>query len=122
MQSNLANQVFIFQDRELTKPAVDLEADKKPGNFQEISLKPLFNTTVYVCLQPSTKSDTYSKGQCRNLVGGIRVKVYEAGSKGLLDEVFIKFTALVGKSILQLSSTFIDLGITRWVIYKYEKI
>lgn len=72
MQSNLANQVLVFQDRELTIPASDVDTEKSTQKTPEIYLKALFNTQVYVCLQPSTKSDSYNKGKCRNLVGGLR--------------------------------------------------
>ncbi|PRP80194.1 hypothetical protein PROFUN_12152, partial [Planoprotostelium fungivorum] len=111
VQSNLANQVFVFQDKELVKLAS--EDDSKGGSEgskdMDILLSSGSATVVYICVQPSAKSDVYNKGQCRNFIGGLRVKVRDV-NRSPLDELFVKFNAVVGKSILHVGSAFVDLG------------
>ncbi|GAM18857.1 hypothetical protein SAMD00019534_020320 [Acytostelium subglobosum LB1] len=100
MKSNLSMQIFIFQDEKLTKPA------------DNIFLKGYEKSLVYICLQPSMTSENYIDGHCRELVGGIRVKVHDTEHHSLYENT-IKFTALVGKSIIRVGKTLIDLGSTR---------
>jgi hypothetical protein len=114
-QSNMPSQVFLFQDSELTQPAVG------------ILLPPRKITTIFICLQPNKKrlNKTYADGACRDIVGGIRIKAIEADSlqgrsvealfseeKSLVPtyEETIKFTAVLGKSVLSVSHHTIDLG------------
>jgi hypothetical protein len=100
LKSNLAMQVFIFQDEKLTQPA------------ENMFLRGYEKTIVYICLQPNLNSESYTDGHCRELVGGIRAKVHNL-EHDLLYESTIKFTAVVGKSILRVSKSFIDMGATR---------
>lgn len=67
---------------------------------------------VYVCLQPNLNAESYTDGHCRELVGGIRVKVHNL-QHALLYENTIKFSAVVGKSILRVSKSYVDMGATR---------
>lgn len=114
-QSNMPSQVFLFQDTELTQPAVG------------ILLPPRKMTTIYICLQPNKKhlNKIYSDGTCRDIVGGIRIKAVEADSsqgkstEALLSEEksmvptfeeTIKFTAILGKSVMSVSNHAINLG------------
>lgn len=115
-QSNMPSQVFLFQDSELTQPAVD------------ILLPPRKICTIFICLQPNKRrlNQIYSDGNCRDIVGGIRIKAVEAESLGDISsesilndekkrivptyEETIKFTAVLGKSILSVSPHVIDLG------------
>eukprot|EP01119_Soliformovum_irregulare_P011729 TRINITY_DN2968_c0_g1_i1.p1 TRINITY_DN2968_c0_g1~~TRINITY_DN2968_c0_g1_i1.p1 ORF type:complete len:2115 (-),score=553.79 TRINITY_DN2968_c0_g1_i1:1679-8023(-) len=111
-QSNLANQVFVFRDPEL-KLAAFADSSSELAK-DDIRIESMAKSQVYVCVQPAIKSDFgYDKGRCNNLVGGVRVKVYNGNNKNLLDELFIKFNAIVGKSILQVNTNLLDLGTTR---------
>jgi len=110
----MPSQVFLFQDSELTQPAAG------------ILLPPRNITTIYICLQPSKKrlNKIYADGTCRDIVGGIRIKAIEADSpyasaEALLSEEkslvptyeeTIKFTAVLGKSVLSVSRHSLDLG------------
>eukprot|EP01133_Synstelium_polycarpum_P011912 gene11912-13878_t len=100
--SNLSMQIFVFQDDKFTKPA------------DNIFMKGHEKTVVYVCLQPSMTSENYVDGHCREIVGGIRIKVQDT-EYNVLFENTIKFTAIVGKSIIRVGKTLIDLGSTRSV-------
>ncbi|EFA77121.1 hypothetical protein PPL_09876 [Heterostelium album PN500] len=99
VKSNLSMQIFVFQDEKFTKPA------------DNIFLKGYEKTVVYICLQPSMTSENYIDGHCRELVGGIRIKVHDT-EHSMLYENTIKFTAIVGKSIIRVGKTLIDLGST----------
>lgn len=111
----MPSQVFLFQDRELTQPAIG------------ILLPPRKVCTIFICLQPNKKrlNKTYADGTCRDIVGGIRIKAIEADSlqgksveavfneeKSLVPtyEETIKFTAVLGKSVLSVSCHMVDLG------------
>jgi hypothetical protein len=83
MKSNLETQLFVFQDRELIQPAEDF------------LLEAMDCITVYICLQPSAKA-SYASGSCREIVGGLRIKISEKQY-----EKTIKFTAIVGKSTMK---------------------
>lgn len=67
---------------------------------------------MYVCLQPNLNAESYTDGHCRELVGGIRVKVHNL-QHNLLYENTMRFSAVVGKSILRVSKGFVDMGATR---------
>ncbi len=105
-QSNLASQVFLFRDKELSQPATD------------IVLPSTATYTLYICLQPNKKrlNEIYIDGTCRDIVGGIRVKAVELtstdadGCLTVAHEETIKFVAVLGKSILSVSHKNIDLG------------
>eukprot|EP00026_Physarum_polycephalum_P000546 Phypoly_transcript_00547.p1 GENE.Phypoly_transcript_00547~~Phypoly_transcript_00547.p1 ORF type:complete len:849 (+),score=185.30 Phypoly_transcript_00547:148-2547(+) len=100
MRSNLAMQVFIFQDERLSQPA------------ENIYLTGYDKTIVYVCVQPNLNAESYTDGHCRELVGGIRVKVHNL-QHTLLYENSMRFSAVVGKSLLRISKGFVDMGATR---------
>lgn len=65
-----------------------------------------------MCLQPNLNAESYTDGHCRELVGGIRVKVHNL-QHTLLYENTIRFSAVVGKSLLRISKGFVDMGATR---------
>ncbi|KAF2076702.1 hypothetical protein CYY_002015 [Polysphondylium violaceum] len=100
MKSNLSMQVFVFTDEKYSKTADNL------------FLNGYEKTTVYICLRPSMTTENFIDGHCRELVGGIRVKVQDL-DHNLLYENTIKFTSIVGKSILRVQKNLIDLGSTR---------
>ena len=62
IRSNLATQVFVFQDEALTLP------------IDNVRLPPNGRLTVYVCVQPSLKGDSLTRGNCRELVGGLKIR------------------------------------------------
>jgi hypothetical protein len=90
VESNLSNQVLVFQDEALTKPASSVGEVTTPttpttatastthsssfSSDNQVSLAPRTVSVVYICLQPSLKSEIYNEGHCRELVGGIRAK------------------------------------------------
>lgn len=103
--SNMSNQVLVFQDKALTTPASSNDQDF-PEN--SILLKGKSTCTVYVCVRPNMEKKEYEKGKCRTLSGGIRVKIHD--KKRNLGNVFLKFKAIIGKSILQVTPNIINLG------------
>lgn len=104
-QSNLMNEVFIFQNEAHTQTAEESDP---------IVLGPKSVTTIYVCVKPNTKF-LFDEGDCRHLAGGIRFKI-RSNKKNTVEEMFLKFKGIVGQSISQVSPQFIDLGITRYLI------
>ncbi|EGC35017.1 hypothetical protein DICPUDRAFT_79246 [Dictyostelium purpureum] len=100
LKSNLTQQVFVFIDEKYSKPADNLYL----SGYQK--------TVVHICLKPSMTSENYVDGHCRELIGGIRIKVHDS-DHNLLYENTIKFTSIVGKSILRVPKNLIDLGSTR---------
>lgn len=62
IRSNLATQVFVFQDEALTLPV------------ENVRLAPGGKLQVHVCVQPSLKGDSLTRGNCRELVGGLKIR------------------------------------------------
>ncbi|KAL1530705.1 hypothetical protein AB1Y20_001604 [Prymnesium parvum] len=91
--SNLTKQAFIFQDEACEVPATNVELEESA------------TVTVWVCLQPHLSSDVLSGGVCRQLVGGIKVTLFTAEGGTLLEETSIKFSATIGRSLLEVSPT-----------------
>ena len=95
-------------------------------------LLPHAEITVYVCISPNTPAELLAAGECRELVGGVRVSAYKhalarhsigsAGSSGsggddsvqnvLMGDHTLKFWALYGQSILKTSTRYLKLGVT----------
>lgn len=80
----------MYQDKELVKLASSDDSKPEGGSADmDIYLSPGASTTVYICVQPSAKSDIYNKGQCRNFIGGLRVKVIIShNSEFFIDAIF----------------------------------
>ncbi|KAL3702130.1 hypothetical protein R1sor_020152 [Riccia sorocarpa] len=110
-RSNLAKQVYISISAEDLKRA------------DEFLLPASASTTVFVCLRPGGDATAFEGGQCREIIGGMRItaRSVSAGSTAggspnqekSLDEIMVKFRAIVGRSLLQVSSSLIDLGRVR---------
>ena len=98
-QSNLMNEVLIFSDEKLTKPAEENDS---------ISIQPKKSVVVYVCVKPNLKLN-YEEGE-RQLVGGIRFKLKSTSTP---EEIFLKFKGVLGQSHFRVSSNVIDLGETK---------
>jgi hypothetical protein len=95
--SNLTRQVTVFNDAELSSPAV------KP-----VLVDSGATATHYIALSPH-KKQADERGQSHEMVGGIRVEVQSADA-GKLVELTYKFTAVMTMSSVRLSTHSIDLG------------
>ncbi|KAI9092651.1 hypothetical protein DFS34DRAFT_583878, partial [Phlyctochytrium arcticum] len=105
--SNLTQQCYIFADQASETPVVDL------------LLKCGQQVTVYIALQPYLGGASGGSGEeeCRTLVGGIKFSVsnreeVENGKESLyhLTSYTTRFSALIGQSLLGVSSSVVDLG------------
>ncbi|KAJ3416131.1 hypothetical protein HDV05_003100 [Chytridiales sp. JEL 0842] len=117
--SNLSQQCFIFVDRELDVLAND------------VSFEPKQTRTFYVALQPyikaSNQASSLPSSETRNLIGGLRFMVHvreslvtksessaqstsQTTSYFLLLTQTVKFSALIGMSLLSVNRSLIDLG------------
>lgn len=67
---------------------------------------------LHCSVQPALKGETLNKGNCRELVGGLKIKAVSL-LKHVVLERSVKFRAVVGRSDFSLSPTLIDLGSTR---------
>jgi len=85
----------------------------------EMELAPRASRTVFLCLRPGGDSAAYRNGQCREIVGGMRVTALSSeharaimgGSKeGMTDQIMLKFRAMVGQSLMKVSTSQINLG------------
>eukprot|EP00047_Mylnosiga_fluctuans_P001457 m.220435 g.220435 ORF g.220435 m.220435 type:complete len:2751 (+) comp10380_c0_seq1:111-8363(+) len=101
--SNLSQQVFIFADAGLLQPC------------DNIPLLPLQAMTVHVCLSPHVPEDVLASGQCREIEGGIQVRVWRQLTDAELAPASIasytvRLTAVAGRSLLRLDKTRLRLG------------
>jgi hypothetical protein len=120
LRSNLANQILIFSDEELSCPAENLSL---PGEGC---------VTVYVCMLVPvagkkdvkfnnvgfgsvTLWDEYNKGVSRELVVGITVEVIDPVTKESIVQKGLQMKGRIGKSVLRLNTSFIDLGCCKTV-------
>jgi hypothetical protein len=85
----------------------------------EMELAPRASRTVFLCLRPSGDSAAYRNGQCREIVGGMRITALSSGhagaimgggKEGLTDQIMLKFRAMVGQSLMKVSTSQINLG------------
>ncbi|GAB5587420.1 hypothetical protein Unana1_02320 [Umbelopsis nana] len=115
-QSNLSQQVLIFQDEKSER-----------GQVERMFFKRKSMTTVWVAVQPNLLSGylNTSGDECRELVGGIKFGIYmkedsfepvkdegEDGEYCLALQQTVKFTSLIGQSNLEVSDKIINLGYT----------
>lgn len=98
--SNLAKRISFFADSSLATPA------------KSIQLPPLGTVTVFVVVTPDPRPSLYADGVCRELLGGLQFRVAESDDGPLLGEETVRLTAIVGRSLLFVSSPIIDLGQT----------
>jgi len=104
-RSNLTKQVYIS-----LSPTGDSRTD-------EIQLQGTKSETVYLCLRPGGDASAYKNGRCREVIGGMRISVKSMDnvmssihSQDVHDEIMVKFRAMVGQSLLQVSTSLVDLG------------
>ena len=100
--SNLPKQVFIFTDEDLTSmcPTCTLQ------------LEPHSCGIFFVCLKPHMPENSLRSGQCRQMEGGIQIWASEAGAgkkKAILVKHTVKFSAVVGRSVMKISKKVIKL-------------
>ncbi|KAI8577331.1 hypothetical protein K450DRAFT_252656 [Umbelopsis ramanniana AG] len=115
-QSNLSQQVVIFQDENIER-----------GQVERMFFKRKSMTTVWVAVQPNLLSGylNTSGDECRELVGGIKFGIYmkSDGFEPIRDEAdegeyclalqqTVKFTSLIGQSNLEVSDKIINMGYT----------
>ncbi|KAL2649598.1 hypothetical protein R1flu_017726 [Riccia fluitans] len=110
-RSNLAKQVYISTSSEDLKRA------------DEYILPPCASSTVFMCLRPGGDATAFEGGQCREIIGGMRITARSVSTgtaaggnlnhEKSLDEIMVKFRAIVGRSLLQVSASMIDLGRVR---------
>ncbi|BBM97058.1 hypothetical protein MPTK1_1g02700 [Marchantia polymorpha subsp. ruderalis] len=110
-RSNLAKQVYISTSSE------DLK------RTDEFLLPGSASSTVFMCLKPGGDATAFEGGQCREIIGGMRITARSippdstaggcSSQEKSLDEVMVKFRAIVGRSLLQVSTSMIDLGRVR---------
>lgn len=62
--------MWIFADKDKTTVA------------DSVPLGPGQQVTVYVCLSPSLPHDSLGTGECRELIGGVRVSVFKSPLSG----------------------------------------
>jgi hypothetical protein len=115
VRSNLANQILIFSDEELSCTA------------ENVNLEPDGEVTVYVCMLVPvagkkdskfinagfgsvTLWDEYNKGVSRELVVGITVDVLDADTRESIVQQSLTMKGRIGKSVLRISQRLIDLG------------
>ncbi|XP_024391254.1 uncharacterized protein [Physcomitrium patens] len=105
-RSNLAKQVYISQ-----YPTGDSRTD-------EMQIQGTKSETAYLCLRPGGDASAYRNGRCREVIGGMRISVKSTDSAmdpndyqdDVQDEIMVKFRAMVGQSLLQVSTSLVDLG------------
>lgn len=104
-RSNLTKQVYIS-----LSPTGDSRTD-------EMQLQGTRSETVYLCLRPGGDASAYKNGRCREVIGGMRISVKSmdtdmspSHSQAVQDEIMVKFRAVVGQSLLQVSTSLVDLG------------
>lgn len=115
-QSNLSQQVLIFQDEKSER-----------GLVERMFFKRKSMATVWVAVQPNLLSGylNTSGDECRELVGGIKFGIYmksdgfepikdenDDGEYCLALQQTVKFTSLIGQSNLEVSDKIINLGYT----------
>ncbi|ORZ34517.1 hypothetical protein BCR44DRAFT_1436350, partial [Catenaria anguillulae PL171] len=108
--STLSQQVGAFANLDCTLP------------FSEVVLEPHQTAVAYLAVQPNLTQPPLVMGkkslvtfESRQLVGGFKFTSYSrsAGGTGTGDEIcaqHLKFQAVIGPSVLSVSSTFINLG------------
>ena len=105
-RSNLTKQVYISLN-----PTGDSRTD-------EMQLQGAESETVYLCLRPGGDASAYKSGRCREVIGGMRISVssidtamnFIDSQEDVQDEIMVKFRAMVGQSLLQVSTSLVDLG------------
>jgi hypothetical protein len=104
-RSNLTKQVYISRN-----PTGDSRTD-------EMQLQGAESETVYLCLRPGGDASAYKGGRCREVIGGMRISIRSIDttmnsidSQDVQDEIMVKFRAMVGQSLLQVSTSLVDLG------------
>ncbi|XP_024373820.1 uncharacterized protein [Physcomitrium patens] len=105
-RSNLAKQAFISLN-----PSGSSRTD-------EMQLQGASSETVYLCLRPGGDASAYKNGRCREVIGGMRISVKSTDTtmspsnsqEDVQDEIMVKFRAMVGQSLLQVSTSLVDLG------------
>ncbi|KAG0580510.1 hypothetical protein KC19_4G178800 [Ceratodon purpureus] len=105
-RSNLTKQVYISLN-----PTGDSRTD-------EMQLQGAQSETVYLCLRPGGDVSAYKSGCCREVIGGMRISVKSKDTpsnstdsqEDFQDEMMVKFRAMVGQSLLQVSTSLVDLG------------
>ncbi|CAM6083476.1 unnamed protein product [Calypogeia fissa] len=111
-RSNLAKQVYISTASSGLKRTDDLQ------------LSAGAHSTVFMCLRPGGDAAAFEGGQCREIIGGLRitahaiatesanepVEVSSPNGQKVVDEIMVKFRAIVGRSLMQVSASMMDLG------------
>lgn len=116
-QSNLSQQVLIFQDEKSER-----------GQVEKMYFKQKSMTTVWVAVQPNLLSGylNTSGDECRELVGGLKFSIFmkQDSSQPINDEISndeefclafqqtVKFTSLIGQSNLEVSDKILNMGYT----------
>lgn len=105
-RSNLAKQAYISQYPIGHSGTDDMQLHRNKSE------------TVFLCLRPGGDASAYKNGRCREIIGGMRISVKSTGSAmdpnssqdDVQDEIMVKFRATIGQSLLQVSTSLIDLG------------
>lgn len=100
VNSNFSTQVYIFQDEQLSNPAVNVEFNSREKKI------------LYVALKPYLLQHDIESGNCRLLVGGLKFHVKDKELNKVIHERVVKFKSIVGNSILVAKPSLIDLGST----------
>ncbi|KAI9206366.1 uncharacterized protein BJ171DRAFT_29085 [Polychytrium aggregatum] len=118
--SNLAFQCLIFTDSSLDTPVNELLLRKNCGTCVFIALQPNIGKRDKAAGQvtsvpsgtPSSVNSTALASECRRLIGGIRFSVSIKENQDLVNVMVqtVKFSAIIGQSILSVSESVIDLG------------
>eukprot|EP01134_Creolimax_fragrantissima_P000964 CFRG0964T1 len=122
--SNLAKQVWIYANYAMTVMA------------DCVLLRPMQSVTVYLGLSPNVPMETLEKGECKELVGGVRFNIYRRkgdacresvsnqsnitdgikaalADKQLLSNETLKISAKYGMSVMSVEPRYLKLGATR---------
>eukprot|EP01135_Chromosphaera_perkinsii_P011921 Nk52_evm38s2531 gene=Nk52_evmTU38s2531 len=106
-ESNLARQVFIFADTEMTEPAINVRVEPKS------------DVCVYVAIKPMELRDAKLE-EVRKIVCGVKVKAFKITTdeddgqprRHDLIEKTVRLSASVGKSIIVSNRSIVKLGST----------
>ncbi|CCI44022.1 unnamed protein product [Albugo candida] len=111
--SNLKTQCYIFEDAKLQKQA------------SHIAVKGMQTVDLYIAVRPRIPVDALRSGAVREIVGGIRVQIFEHTNEletspsdmstannrsGMVAEFTIKFAGIAGSSLFEVSKQLIDFG------------
>nr|CCA18125.1 conserved hypothetical protein [Albugo laibachii Nc14] len=108
--SNLKTQCYIFEDENLQKQA------------SHIAVEGMKTVDLYIAIRPRIPVDALRSGTVREIVGGIRVQIFEQSDSpktispevnnrsNMVAEFTIKFIGLAGASMFEVSKQLINFG------------